>query len=71
MKAIILPRVFLHKAGAQEIRLDDPNPNFSPADVQQFYTGSYPILTNAKLTGPEVKDGEVQFRFETTIGVKG
>lgn len=71
MKTILLQRVFLHKVNGQELRLNDPNPNFTPADVQHFYAGTYPILTNAKLIGPEVRDDEVQFRFESTIGTKG
>jgi PRTRC genetic system protein C len=71
MKTTTLPRVFLHKANGQDIRLADPNPAFTPADVQHFYAGTYPILTNAKLIGPEVKDNEVQYRFESTIGTKG
>lgn len=71
MKANVLPRVFLHKTNGQEIRLNDPNPNFTPADVQHFYSGTYPILTNAKLIGPEFKDDEAQYRFESTMGTKG
>lgn len=71
MKATIMTRVFLHKVNGQEIRLTDPNPAFTPADVQHFYAGTYPILTNAKLMEPEITDGEVLFRFETTIGTKG
>ncbi len=71
MKATILTRIFLHKVNGQEVRLNDPNPQFAPADVQHFYAGTYPILTNAKLIGPEIKDNEAQYRFETVIGTKG
>jgi PRTRC genetic system protein C len=71
MKVNILPRVFLHKENGQEIRLTDPNENFTVADVQNFFAGTYPVLTNAKVTGPEIKDDEVQFRFESTMGTKG
>lgn len=71
MKAIRLPRIFLHKVNGQEVRLNDPNLGFTPADVQHFYAGTYPILTNAKLIGPEIKDNEAQFRFETVMGTKG
>jgi len=66
-----LKRIFLHKENNQEIRLTDPGAEFSPADVQNFYSGSYPVLTNAKITGPEIKDDEVQYRFESTMGTKG
>lgn len=71
MRTTILPRVFLHKTNGQELRLNDPNPNFTAADVQHFYAGTYPVLTNAKLIGPEIKDKEAVYRFESTIGTKG
>ena len=66
-----LKRVFLHKENGQDIRLADPGAEFSPADVQNFYSGLYAILTNAKITGPEIKDDEVIYRFETIMGTKG
>ncbi|MBK0379370.1 PRTRC system protein C [Mucilaginibacter segetis] len=71
MKTMILPRIFLHKENGQDIRLTDPNEQFSIADVQQFYAGTYPVLTNAKITGPEIKDDEAQYRFVSTFGDKG
>jgi PRTRC genetic system protein C len=39
--------------------------------VMNFYSGTYPILTNARLTGPEIKKDEIQYRFESTMGTKG
>ncbi|MGZ3812291.1 MAG: PRTRC system protein C [Mucilaginibacter sp.] len=71
MKTTILPRVFLHKSGMQDIKLPDPNATMSIADVQGFYSGTYPVLTNAKITGPEIKDDELQYRFESVMGTKG
>jgi PRTRC genetic system protein C len=67
----ILPRVFIHKDNGQEVRLSDPGDNFSPEAVMNFYSGTYPILTNARLTGPEIKKDEIQYRFESTMGTKG
>ena len=71
MKTMILPRIFLHKENGQEIRLTDPNERFTITEVQNFYAGTYPILTNAKITGPGIKDDEAQYRFESTMGTKG
>lgn len=71
MKTTILPRVFLHKVNMQDIKLPDPNATMSIADVQCFYSGTYPVLTNAKITGPEIKDDELQYRFESVMGTKG
>jgi PRTRC genetic system protein C len=67
----ILPRVFLHKENGQEIRLTDPGKDFSPEAVLNFYSGTYPILTTAKVNGPEIKSDEIQYTFVSTIGVKG
>lgn len=66
-----LQRVFLLKQDGQEIRLTDPSDKLSPEAVLNFYSGNYPILTTAKITGPEIKDDEIQYQFETTIGTKG
>ena len=71
MKVNLLKRVFLHKENGQEIKLTDPNEGFTVADVQNFFAGTYPVLTNAKVFGPEIKDDEMQYRFESTMGTKG
>ncbi len=71
MKTMILPRIFLHKENGQEMRLTDPNDAFTITDVQNFYAGTYPVLTNAKIIGPEIKDDEAVYRFESTMGTKG
>jgi len=67
----ILPRVFLHTENGQEVRLSDPNKNFSIDAVLNFYSGTYPILTTAKINGPEIIKDEVRYTFVSTIGTKG
>jgi len=66
-----LQRIFLHKENNIEITLTDPGEVFSPEAVMSFYSATYPILTNAKIIGPEIKDDAVQYRFESTMGTKG
>ena len=66
-----LSRVFLHKENGQEVRLADPGSTFSAAEVQHFYANSYPILTTAKIRGPEIVNDEVVYHFETSMGTKG
>ncbi len=66
-----LSRVFFHKENGTEIRLTDPGDFFSAEAVMVFYSATYPILTNAKIVGPEIKNDEIQYRFESTMGVKG
>ena len=66
-----LPRLFLFKEKEQEIPLSDPSINLSPEAVLNFYAQTYPVLTTAKIEGPEIKDDEVQYKFVSTIGTKG
>ncbi len=67
----LLNRIFLFKNDNQEIRLSDPSNKLSPEAVLNFYSGTYPILTTAKVSGPEINNDELQYRFETTMGTKG
>lgn len=71
LRSNILPRVFIHKENGQEILLSDPNENLSPEAVLNFYSPTYPILTNARIVGPEIKNDRLQYRFESTMGTKG
>ncbi|QEC74727.1 PRTRC system protein C [Mucilaginibacter ginsenosidivorax] len=66
-----LQRVFLHKENNIEIVLTDPGEAFAPEAVMTFYSATYPILTNAKIVGPEIKNDQIQYRFESTMGTKG
>ena len=66
-----LPRIFIHKESQTEVRLTDPGPDFSPEAVLNFYSGTYPILTTAKIDGPDIQGDEVIYRFVSTIGTKG
>ncbi len=42
-----MKRLFKMKKNSQEIVLDDPNVNMSPAEVMDFYSMNYPELTTA------------------------
>jgi PRTRC genetic system protein C len=66
-----LNRIFILKEKGQEIRLNDPGDNWNAEAVLNFYANTYPILTTAKITGPEIKNDEIEYRFETTMGTKG
>lgn len=71
MEITKISRVFLHKHHGQEVRLADPGEQLTKEDVRNFYANIYPILTTAKIRGPEFRDDEMQFHFETTMGTKG
>lgn len=64
-------RVFKFTENGTEIKLQDPAPELSPEGVLNFYSGTYPILTTAKVEGPVIKDDEEQYAFRTVIGTKG
>lgn len=67
-----LERVFLFQdKEGQEVRLTDPEPNWSVQAVLNFYSNNYPLLTTAKASAPVIKDDTVQYRFESAMGTKG
>jgi PRTRC genetic system protein C len=66
-----LERIFIYRDNGQEVRLSDPGETFNPDMVLNFYSGTYPVLTNARIVGPEIKNDEIQYRFESTMGTKG
>lgn len=71
LKTTAIPRIFVFDDKGQEIRLCDPAPKFNPEQVMDFYSGTYPILTTAKIEGPEIKGDALEFKFNTTLGTKG
>lgn len=64
-------RVFKMKKNGNELLLDDPDSNLSPAEVMDFYSMNYPELITASVHGPEIEDDRAVYEFKTTIGVKG
>lgn len=66
-----LERVFYFDDNGRDIKLSDPDNRLSPEAVLNFYSNTYPIMTTAKIDGPEIRDDEVQYRFASTIGTKG
>jgi len=66
-----LERAFIFEDDRHEIRLSDPSGNFSAEAVLNFYSQTYPLLTTAKIEGPEIVDDELQYRFVSTMGTKG
>jgi len=66
-----LERVFIIKEKGEEIRLIDPEPQWSVQAVLNYYSANYPILTTAKVSGPVINEDAVQYRFESVLGTKG
>ncbi|MBN8880547.1 MAG: PRTRC system protein C [Sphingobacteriales bacterium] len=55
-----LERIFLFEDKGQEIRLTDPEPQWSVQAVLNFYSNTYPILTTAKISAPAIREDTVQ-----------
>ena len=51
--------------------LPDPAPDLDVESVRNLYAASYPEITTAALTGPEVVDGALVYTFTKAIGTKG
>jgi PRTRC genetic system protein C len=51
--------------------LPDPAPDLDVESVRSLYSASYPEITTAALTGPEVVDGMLVYTFTKAIGTKG
>ena len=66
-----LKRVFILKDNGQEIQLNDPEPKWGVESVMNFYANTYPILTTAKVSAPQIKDDMIQYKFESVMGTKG
>jgi len=71
LQTTVMPRVFLMRDKENDISLADPDPRWSVDAVMQFYAHSYPILTTATLSGPEIHNDTLRYRFESTMGTKG
>ena len=69
--ATLLERVFILKENGQEIKLTDPEPKWSVEAVMTFYANTYPFLTTAKVSAPQIKDDAVEYKFESVMGTKG
>ncbi|HRB71483.1 MAG: PRTRC system protein C [Flavobacterium sp.] len=66
-----LKRVFILTENGQEIKLSDPEPQWSCEAVMNFYSNMYPILTTAKISAPQIIGDAVQYHFESAMGTKG
>ncbi len=62
-----LKRVFKIK----DNELSDPNIDFTPDEVMNFYSNTYPELTTSTVHGPEIKGDTAIYEFKTTVGTKG
>ncbi|WP_343559578.1 PRTRC system protein C [Sphingobacterium sp.] len=71
IKATLLERIFEYKEKDINLHLTDPNPDWNPEEVMNFYAHNYPMLTTAKICGPQIKDDQLVYKMESVLGTKG
>ncbi|AQQ17782.1 PRTRC system protein C [Burkholderia cenocepacia] len=67
MKIETLAREFSYNGA----KLADPAPTFTLQQVRDFYSQTYPELTNAEIEGPVVKGNRNVYTFRRAVGTKG
>jgi len=67
----ILPRVFNIDQQGNNVKLSDPNPDWTPDHVLNHYLALYPILATATISKPVIRDDQVVYEFLPAIGTKG
>ena len=53
------------------IALPEIGLQFSPTEVRDVYSATYPELASAEVTGPEQKGDKLVFTFKRAVGTKG
>lgn len=53
------------------LKLADPNSKMTVEEVRSFYSGQYPDLATATITGPETVGDALRYIFLRAIGTKG
>lgn len=67
MEITTLVRVFNYNG----MQLVDPGLQFSPEDVKEIYSATFPEITAAGIEGPVTKDDKLHYTFHRAIGTKG
>jgi PRTRC genetic system protein C len=62
-----LKRVFKYNS----LSLQDPGPQYTPIQVRDLYSATYPEINTAAIEGPEEKSGELVYTFRRAVGTKG
>ncbi len=71
LEVIQQERAFILKENNQTTHLADPDPEWVVQAVLNFYSNTYPILNNAKISAPEFRNDRLEYTFESVIGTKG
>ena len=66
-------RAFRYREGNSSggVNLPDPDPSLDVENVRTLFAATFPEITTAALTGPEVVDGKLIWTFTKAVGCKG
>ena len=71
MEVLQIRRKFNWNDNGTVKELPDPGEQLTPTEVLELHSISYPQLTTASVTGPEIKDDYRVYTFSTVVGTKG
>ena len=69
LKTSLLRREFIDVK--TKMTLPDPDPLWTPEQVMNYYSTSYPHLNNGSVEGPDIGAERITYSFRTTVGDKG
>jgi len=64
-------RIFRFTFKNQDQELADIGIDHTPQQVCNFYANTFPILTTARIQGPQFEDDNIIYRFVPNLGTKG
>jgi PRTRC genetic system protein C len=64
-------RAGYREGNSSGINLPDPDPSLDVENVRTLFCATFPEITTAALTGPEVVDGKLVWTFTKAVGTKG
>lgn len=62
---------FVYMASGQEVELDDPTDAYTPQQIKDHWTTTFPELSNASWEEKRAKDGTKVITFAKKVGTKG
>lgn len=71
MKTLIMPRIFEVEIDYKDIKLPDPNPEWSVKEVMEHYANTYPELTNCSFNEPKIENDELIYKISSDKGQHG
>jgi PRTRC genetic system protein C len=54
-----------------QLLLPDPGATFTPEQVRDLFSATYPELTNAVIEGPTTTARALEYQFVVAVGTKG